>query len=222
MTSQEAYVIFTDLVEENTTNNNLDVSPEVFVSIFNISQDMWVEWTLEKRNEDAIRYVAPLLSLNKKLNLNNKKETHNNYRLPKDFFDLSNLNVYASTDCCGSDRLRTFEVKNDDENELYFDQNNEPSYEYRETYYSLANNDVAVFKKGFEIDKVELSYYRYPRRIDIKGYIRVDGTNSQDQNPELDDKVVNRILIASAKHFSANKGDIREFQLNQDRLYKSI
>lgn len=222
MTSQEAYVIFTDLVEENSTNNNLDVSPELFVSIYNITQNLWLEWVLEKRNEDVIRYASPLLTLKKKLNLTNTKPTHNNYKLPKDFFDLSNLDVYASTECCGADRLNTFEVKNDNENELYHDWNNEPSFEYRETYYTLANNNVAVFKKNFDIRDVELSYYRYPRQIDISGYIRVDNSNSQTINPELDNKVVNRILIASAKHFSANKGDMQKYQLNSDRLFKSI
>lgn len=222
MTSEEAYLKFTEMVEENTTNNNLDVSPDLFVSLYNNTTLQYVEWILEKKNEDAIRYVAPLLVLKKKLALGNRLDTHDNYKLPKDFFDLSNLDVYAKTDCCGEDRLKTFEVKNDDENELYFDEFNCPSYPYRETFYTLSNNNVAIFKKDFEISSVKLSYYRYPKEIDIQGYIRTDGTSSQNIDPDLDDKVVNRILIATAKSFSANKGDSQEYQINSDRLFKSI
>lgn len=222
MEAIEAYIKFTELVEGNSTNNNLDVTTELFVSLYNNTSKLWLEWTLEKRNEDAIRYASPLLTLKKQLALNNKENTHNNYKLPKDFFDLSNLDVYAAKGCCEESRLKTFEVKNDDENELYHDKFNEPSFEYRETYYTLSNNNVAVFKKDFELSKVNLSYYRYPREIDIEGYIRSDGTNSQNINPDLDDKVVNRIIIASAKSFSANKGDTESYQLNSDRLFKSI
>lgn len=222
MTSLEAYIKFTELVEENATNNNLDVSKDLFVSMYNNNSKLWLEWTLEKRNEDAIRYASPLLTLKKKLTVNNKTTTHDNYKLPEDFFDHSNLDVYAKTECCGEDRLKTFEAKSEDENELYYDKFNEPSFPFRETYYTLSNNNVAIFKKDFEISKVKLSYYRYPREIDIEGYIRSDGTNSQNINPDLDDKVVNRILIATAKNFAANKGDSQEYQINSDRLFKSI
>ena len=222
MTSEELYIEFIDLVEENATNNNLDASKELFVSLYNSTSLQYLEWILEKRNEDAIRYVSPLLILKEKLQLESSKPTHDNYKLPEDFFDFSNLDVYAKTDCCDEDRLKTFEIKEDDELEIYYDKFNEPSFPYRETFYTLSNNNVAVFKKGFYISKVNLSYYRYPRQIDIEGYIRTDGTNSQNINPDLDDKVTKRILIATAKVFSANKGDSQGYQINSDRLFKSI
>lgn len=222
MTIEQAYIQFLTLVNRNATNNKINVDMPRFVLLFNDVQNRYVEWVLEKRNEDDIRYVAPLLVLELPLTVSKKKNSHDTYTLPDNYFDLVNLHVEASKDCCEKVTLRTFEVKGEDLEELLADVNNQPSFEWEETFYLTTNKEVAVYKNGFNINSVSLSYYRYPVQVDIAGYINLNNASSTSINPEFDDKVVGRILIAMAKDFSAMNDDSNGYQINKDRLFTDV
>lgn len=218
----EAYLKFVNLVNRNATNNNINVDKPRFILLFNTVQNKYLEWILEKRNEDAIRYVAPLLTLEKPLTKAATKESFDTFEIPKDYFDLANVHVYAENAKCKNQRMTTFESKIEDVEELLTDENNKPSFKFRETFYLTSNNNVVVYKDGFSISKVLLSYYRYPKQVDIAGYKHLNGTASEDINPELDDKAVDRILLAMSKEFSAINGDTAKYQLDKDRLFTQV
>jgi hypothetical protein len=222
MTTEQAYVQFLTLVNRNATNNKVNVDKPRFVILFNDIQRRYVEWILEKRNEDSIRFISRLLIQEFPLNVSAEKETHNLYSLPANYFDLANVHVYASTDCCGKRKMQTHEVKSEDVEELLADENNKPSFKAAETFYLTTSDTVAVYKDDFTIEEVLLSYYRYPVSIDIAGYINLDSSASTTVNPEFDDKVVNRILIGMAKEFSAINSDTASYQLDKDRLFTEV
>ena len=222
MKINDAYLLFINQVNRNLTNNNISVDKPRFILLYNDIRNRYIEWILEKRNEDAIRYISPLLKLNKPLSKVSSSSTHDDFKLPEDYFDFSNLSVYASNSKCKNIKLKTWEIKNDDLEEIFNDEFNEPTIEWTETFYTTADGKVAVYKKDFDIDKVELSYYRYPKQVDISGYTKADGTPSQDVHPELDDKVVGRIIVAMAKEFSAINNDTTGYQLNGDKLFSAI
>lgn len=222
MKIDHAYLQFINLVNRNLTNNNVNVDKARFVLLYNDISKRYVEWILEKRNEDVIRYIAPLLTLNKKLAKVGETISHDSYKLPTDFFDLSNVQVYASKGSCINQRLHTFEVKGEDIEELLADENNKPSFGFRETFYLLSGGSISVYKSDFDISKVTTSYYRYPREVDIEGYYKEDGKASKNIDPDLDDKVVGRILLAMSKEFSAINGDAQKYQLDKDRLFTEV
>jgi hypothetical protein len=222
MTIQEAYLAFIDTVNRNATNNNLNVDKARFVISFNETQIRYLEWLLNKRNEDVIRHASPMLVLDKNLIKSSSSDNHDNFDLPKDYFDLSNLTVYASSKKCKNSKMQSFEVKGENIDELLSDEFNKPSFYYRETFYLTNSNDVSVYKDNFSIDKVKLSYYRYPNKVDIEGYEKIDGSNSSDINPEWDDKSANRIIVAMAKDFFAANGESNKYTIEKDRLFSDI
>jgi hypothetical protein len=222
MTIEEAYVQFLTLVNRNATNNKVNVDKPRFVILFNDIQRRYVEWVLEKRNEDTIRFISRLLIQEFPLTVSATKETHNLYTLPANYFDLANVQVYASTECCKRRKLQVNEIKSEDTEELLADENSKPSFKFAETFYLTTSNNVAVYKEDFTIDEVTLSYYRYPVAVDISGYRKLDSTASTSINPEFDDKVVNRILIGMAKEFSAINSDTTAYQLDKDRLFAEV
>ena len=218
----EDYLKFLNLVNRNATNNNISVDKPRFILLFRTVLNKYVEWILEKRNGDDVRYIAPLLSLEVPLTLSSKKEQFDEFELPDDYFDLANLHVYAESGNCKKQRMTTFEAKIEDIEELLNDENNKPSFSFRETFFLTSNKNAIVYKDGFSINKVLLSYYRYPKQVDISGYTHLDGTPSTDINPELDAKVIDRVLLAMAKEFSAINGDTAKYQLDKDRLFTEI
>lgn len=222
MKIENAYLQFVNQVNRNLTNNNVNVDRPRFIILFNDISNRYVEWILEKRNEDVIRYISILLETNKKLQKEGNKHNYDEFKLPKDYFDLANLHVHVSSGKCKRIEIKPTEVKVEDVEELYRDKYSEPSLEWRSTFYYTGGGKVRIFKKDFDIQQAFLSYYRYPKQVDIQGYIKEDGSQSQDVDPEFDDKVVGRILIAMAKEFSAINNDPNGYQMNSNKLFSSI
>ena len=62
-----------------------------------------------------------------------------------------------------------------------------PSFEYQETFNFLSTDEISIFTDGtFTPKDIYMSYMRYPVYIDKTGYVRFDGTDSTDQDCELE------------------------------------
>lgn len=222
MTINQAYITFTQLVNRNSTNDNLSVDKPRFVLLFNRVAKAYTEWILEKSNQDDLRDIQKLLVLDYKLTKSSSKESFTEFNLPSDYFNFSNLQVFSSKESCKNIKLGSFEVKNQDVEELLIDEFNRPSFEFRETFYTISADKIAIYKSDFNLDKALLSYYRYPIEVNMSGFIDLEGNNTTDIDPEFDDKVVNKILIACAKDYSLNSSDFNKYQLEKDRLFNEI
>ena len=222
MKISEAYVTFVDLVNRNLTSNNLNVDKPRFINLFNKISIEYVSWILDKRSDDGIRYISPLLIIRAPLAINEITDEFTSFTLPKDYFDLANFHAYGTYKKCKDVRIKTFEVKSEDIEELLNDDANIPSFEYRETFYLVDSNRVTAYQDNFKITRGLLSYYRYPKKVDIEGYIHLDKTHSKNVDPELDDKVVHKILTAMAKQFASSNGDSNAYQLHKDKLFSEI
>ena len=222
MTSEVAYFEYTRLVNRNATNNHVNVDKGRFVLAFNDMQDKYLQWLLDHRSDDTIRIAQKMLLKDQELSLVYTFPTHSTYSLSGDYFEHANLRVIASKDCCEDKELRTFEVKSENTEELWADEFQKPSFEFEETFYFFTDNKVSVARDGFDISKVCHTYYRYPNKIDISGYINFDGNPSTTINPEWDDKVVRRILLAMSTDFAAINDEQGKYALDKDRLFTGI
>lgn len=217
-----AYLKFVEKVNKNYTNDNISVDRGRFITIYNEESNKFVEWLLEKRNEDEIRDIQLLLVNDKSLVLKGKTLNHQDFTLPSDYFNFSNIQALASTNDCKDKKLLLTEIKSENREELLHDEFNKPSFKYRESFYMFSNNTVNIYTDDFDISKVYLTYYRYPKQVDIEGYTRDDNTTSTNIDPEFDDKVVNRILTACSKAFNINNDNLQRMLIDRDRLYSKI
>lgn len=90
-----------------------------------------------------------------------------------------------------------WEAKNENVHELLGDDNNKPSFDYRETFYTIGDGKVVVYESGFRTEEVKMTYYRNPVRVDLAGYINAAGERSTDIDPELPDPWWRRFWIWS-------------------------
>lgn len=222
MQIKTAYLTYLELVNENATNNNVAVDAARFISSFNRFLIRYTEWILEKRNEDKLRYISVLLVPNKKLTVSKKLEHSVVFSKPDDWFDHSSLQVKVSKNSCSYYLEDVWEAKGEDTEILLFDENNSPSFKWSTTFYKYVDSGIEVFKKDFEIDEVNLYYYRYPKKVDMAGYINEFGQQSTDIDPEFDDKVVERILTAMAREFKGINSDQAGYQLQTAQLFSEI
>lgn len=86
-------------------------------------------------------------------------------------------------------------VKHADIQLLLKNDNFKPSFDYQETIIDIASDELHIYTDGEFIPTVlYLTYIRYPKEIDKIGYVHFDGTNSIDQNCELEAYLKDELL----------------------------
>lgn len=90
---------------------------------------------------------------------------------PADYMQWKRVTTMATKDCCPKPKKMVVylaEVANLDE--LLRDNNKKPSYEWGETFCTQKDGKIQIYTNGeFIVDKVELTYYRQPTKIQITG-----------------------------------------------------
>lgn len=216
----DCYLRALQKAEENATNGGIKLDKARFVQLFNEEQNRLVLYLLDKRNEDDIRYLQKLVVYSKDISKNRSidNQISDLFSLPSDYFDFINVSgVFSRGECSASD-FNLWEAKNENVNELLADEFNKPSYDYRDAFYTIGEEGIRVYKGDFNVDKLFLSYYRYPNPVDISGYIKSDNSSSTDIDPELDDKLVDIILNMVEKQFALNESEYNRYQIDSDNV----
>lgn len=106
--------------------------------------------------------------------------------------------------------------------DLPFLLNNEhykPSFEYQETFNFLSSDEILIFTDGtFTPKKIYISYMRYPVYIDKSGYIKFDGTPSQDVDCELETYLEDELLDLTVENLAMYTENISAVQSSQVRI----
>jgi len=78
-----------------------------------------------------------------------------------------------------------------------------PSFEYQETFNSLASDEITIFTDGTFLPKnINISYMRYPVYINKTGYIMFDGQPSFDQDCELETYLEDELLDLTVQNLA--------------------
>lgn len=94
-----------------------------------------------------------------------------------------------------------------------------PSFEYQETFNVLSSDDISVFTDGtFTPTKLYLAYMRYPVYIDKSGYVKFDGTNSVDENCELESYLEDELLDLTVQNLAMYTENASAMQSAQYRI----
>lgn len=219
MTIEEAYLAFVNKVEQNIINDGMSADRDRFIILFNAAQIKYVEWVLEKRNTDDIKSIQKLLVLDKHLEQGRETRNFVSFTLPKDYLEFVNVDAVASKGKCGNRNMKLWDAKTANIEEILHDEFNKPSFEYEETFYTIASDKVNIYKSDFTLNEARLSYYRYPVKVDMEGYIRADESISSNIDPEFDDRVVNKIITICAKDFSINSREFDKAQMETQNIY---
>ena len=160
MTIQEAYLRSLQKNEQNLANGGIKLDPGRFVLLFNEAQDRLVKYYLNRKDDETIRSIQNLLvywmSLDNAGRMDDPEST--SFNLPDDYLWFSNIKGVFSYKGCEATDFVMWEAKNENIHELLGDENNRPSYDYRETFYSIGNGKVVVYESGFRTEVVKMTY----------------------------------------------------------------
>jgi hypothetical protein len=106
--------------------------------------------------------------------------------------------------------------------DLQFLINNEhyrPSFEYQETFNWISSDEISIFTDGtFTPSAIYIMYMRYPEYIDKTGYVKFDGTDSKDNNCELELYLEDELLDLTVQTLATYIENQSAIQTSQMRI----
>lgn len=131
------------------------------------------------------------------------------------------LDMYAIADkgaCSGRVIYLSKLAKHGDISTLMANSHYVPSFEWQESFAVMSNDKVIVYSDGtFTIKKFNISYIRYPQKIDSLGYTNFDGTASADQDCELPDYLEDELLDLAIVELAMDTENVPVVQFNETR-----
>src|SRR5690606_22374286 len=116
------------------------------------------------------------LEISKALELDSTTTYSTKFKLPENFFDLGDIEAYATKEKCKNQKLFLYETSPENYTEYLRNTDTKPDFLWRESLYSLSSDMVEIFRDDFTIEKVKMSYYRNPTEIKL----------IEENNPESD------------------------------------
>lgn len=109
-------------------------------------------------------------------------------------------------------------IKHSDLPVLYKNEHYKPSFEYQETLSIISDNKFIVYTDGtFSPNTVHISYLRYPREVDMYGYINFDGAPSVEVDSEFPLSTKDEILNLAVDELSTDTTNQNQIPLTDKR-----
>lgn len=188
--------------------DNQNISLESRLLYLNNAQITWIKSKLNANNIYKIGYEGFRKRIDdlQVLKVNNHKLRINKGDNPKYLnyegfiSDVEDYMFYLGSFALASykkckDSLSVNLVKEGELETLYYNDNYNPSFKWRETLGTIGADKLYVYTDGsFTVDDIRLTYLRKPKKIDSAGSIHLDGTLSTDQDSELPEYAKNDII----------------------------
>lgn len=212
--------------------DNQSVPIEDIISFLNRSQVFWVESriaqnnTLRKGYEETLKRIDDLQALKVEfypLTLTGITDSlYKGFTASIDpamsYMKYISSYVKANSGSCAAELVVDI-IRQNDLSTMYFDTNFQPSFLWRKTIATLGNNQLTVYTDGkFTPTTLYLTYLRYPKAIDIEGYVKVDGSGSVNQDCELPYYAKADILDLAIKFAAHSTENQLQAQLTENRI----
>lgn len=93
-----------------------------------------------------------------------------------------------------------------------------PSFEYQESFCTISSNQYEMYTDGtFDPTKVFFSYIRYPKYIDMAGYVHADGSTSETVDCELADYLEDEIVDIAVQDLAMSTENTAAAQASEQR-----
>jgi len=113
-------------------------------------------------------------------------------------------------------------AKHSDISLLLNNENYKPSFEYQETFNTIADNKLAIYTDGtFTPKKIFVSYLRYPQYINKSGYVDLEGNETPDQDCELADYLEDELVDLTVQDLAEYTENASAVQSAQFRIQTS-
>lgn len=217
-TSLEAYESYLIKANRNDSNSNIHLPRGKFVIVFNEQARKWMKNKFRRKlSSSELDELSDLLVDDFELKKIGANRDNVDFELPEDFYNMaSSTSIVTRKEC--ERVIDNWEAKSHNIRVLLTDENNRPSFDFEETPLIIANNKIKIYFDDFFIKNAFLSYYKFPDPIDLEGYIKVDGSRSENIDPKLNDMAVDEIVNRCVIETTRNSQNPDAFPFAKDRI----
>lgn len=231
----------TDRVNKNSNLEHQFIPDEVAISVLNRAQDKLVikkiglnnDYHLgldsfKKRYEDLQVLIAPgntpYEQINATVVVNDPFNSYvvNTTNLKNDMFIPINMYVLANRNGCKGRILNVIDLVRHGDIQLKLNSPHyTPNFDYQETIASMSGNNIFIYPdkiNSFVITDLYITYLRYPIKMDVEGYVHIDGSLSILSNCELDAYLENELLDLAVEEYAMNTGNTELVQNTLKRI----
>lgn len=220
-TTEQAFIKFQIKINENYESSKIGIDRGRFVILFNEAQNKMVEVILNRKGTDDYTYIQNILVPEKEISRETSTTESDVFLMPDDLLNFSSAYSLATKGLCKNKKISLFDIKDDNKTEILQDEFNQPSFLAREAPLSMADNRFFLYKKDFTHEKLFLSYYRYPKQIQLLEPENPESPFDPNINPEFDDLLLDRILSMASSEFEANS-ESQKFQVDRLRATEQL
>lgn len=228
MTSLEVLVKVRNRLNKVDTQDDENLAVYSIIEAFNKAQLNVVNRLFNRNNnyktgvestKKRIDDLRVLINTNP-INLNiSKQDIYYVADLPKDYFHHIRIECLAKNESCQEKRLKVYLGEESNLNTLLTNEHLNPNFDWAETIATITEDNLKVFTLNkFEIKKVFLTYLRFPVNIDAPGYIKEDGSNSTQIDPELPDDIIEMCIDETTRIMSGDMHNQLSNQISQQNL----
>jgi|TARA_R100000479_G_scaffold61233_1_gene29015 hypothetical protein len=167
---------------------------------------------MSKRRVDDLQLLlseTPLIANN---TLENYVETAN---IPTNYLEFKRVSAFATSECCPEPaRSMTVYLAEEANVDLIMrDALKRPDFDWGETYCTMLNDKIRVYKRDFDISSIALTYYRKPRNIQIEGCVDPYTTQvtAADVICEFKDDICELIIDEAVSIIAGDIADINNY-----------
>ena len=197
------------------------------VEAFNKAQIQWIRRQLvginilkqgDEQSKRKIDDLQPLLTV-AEMAYSNMPGYVISETLPADYMEFKRVDAYASSDCCPDPRrFVVYLAEEANAAILLRDENKKPSFDWAETFCTLAGNKLKVYTNDdFTVTAANLMYYREPTNIQIAGCVNpYTGTISPtDIECEFKDDVTETLIDEAVQVIAGDIESVTQYQIAQ-------
>lgn len=153
--------------------------------------------TTQEGDEETKNKVDDIQILLKHASLagKNTKTYFESTKLPEDYLYFKRVSAKAQKGSCKEISIKSNLREEANVDDFLDDWSMQPSYQFEQTFHTLIGNRIRVYTNNdFNVNEIELIYYRLPRELDFKDAPRTDGKTPKETDPEFKDDVVELII----------------------------
>ena len=223
MTNETILIKVKQRINKLASNDYDNIESWQIIEAFNKGQVDWCRRNLVGTNrtqtgdEASKRRIDDLqiLLTESKLNMVKKDLFYESSNLPENYFEWKRLSTKAKDGCCDARGMVIYLAQEANVDELLRDYSKQPSFSWGETFATINGNKVKIYTNNeFEVVDTQLTYYKQPTRIQIKGisdpYTGLIST--EDVISEFKDDLVELFIDECVKILA---GDLEDMVANQ-------
>lgn len=217
MTTLDAYKTFIIKMNESATSRGMAVNKGKFVVLFNRNYLKVVNKYLQNKSTDEVDKIRGLLKSGEVLNHTTSSENSADFKLPDNYLEYDNFRTLASTKEGCSDFISIFPVKGRDIQQVLTDEYNKPSFFAREAPFRVTSDGVKIYTDNFKIDRVELDYYKEPKKIRVMDEYDPESKIIEDTF-EVSDVVIEQVISLVVVEYSTSNEDFQKAQAESNNI----